>query len=224
MVGHPDRFSLRDWASPAYIRQRAPLPATATSVTTVEGRSALFVLDFPVGVADQPFARAALAAAIHAVSKARCAGLDVVYSRMSFQPGYADVPSWSPVFHQIAEHKLIAPGTRRIVDALTPGPGDIEIEKDRFSPFAGSNLDSVVRSRRITHFVVGGLSTSGVVLATFGYAENMDVPITILKDACADTDDVVHSVLVERHFPRSATVTTVEDWQPAAAAPAHYWC
>lgn len=36
--------------------------------------------------------------------------------------------------------------------------------------------------------------------------------LTVLADACGDIDEEVHRVLVEKVFPRQATVTAVRDW------------
>ena len=44
--------------------------------------------------------------------------------------------------------------------------GEILVTKKRISAFAGSDLDMVLRSRDVTHLVLAGISTSGVVLST----------------------------------------------------------
>ena len=64
----------------------------------------------------------------------------------------------------------------------------------------------------VTHLVLTGLATSGVVLSTLREAADLDYEITVLADACADHDDEVHRVLCEKVFPLQATVTTVEEW------------
>ena len=53
------------------------------------------------------------------------------------------------------------------------------------------------------------------VLATFTHAENHDLPITVLTDACADPDGELHAVLVTKLFPRSASLTDVAGWTPS---------
>ncbi|NNM95152.1 MAG: cysteine hydrolase, partial [Bacteroidia bacterium] len=35
---------------------------------------------------------------------------------------------------------------------------------------------------------------------------------TVLSDCCADRDEEVHRVLVEKVFPRQADVLTVDEW------------
>ncbi len=57
---------------------------------------------------------------------------------------------------------LLAKGTwdYAIVDALTPQPGDIVIPKTRYSGFFNTNIDSVLRSRRIRNLVFTGIATN----------------------------------------------------------------
>ena len=184
-------------------------------MTLPAGRTALLVLDFQVGIADQPYAGDALAAALDAVDQARTAGLLVIYSKVAFRPGYIDVAPWSTAFGPSAANDLLPPGASRLVEQLDPRPGEIVVDKDRFSPFAASGLETVLRSQRVEHVVVAGVSTSGVALATFTHAENHDLPITLLSDACADPDEDLHAMLFANLFPRSATITTVADWRPA---------
>lgn len=179
-----------------------------------ESTTALLVLDFQVGLAEKPFAAFALAKAIQAVEAARRQGLLVVYSRVGFRTGYPEVANWNPVFGPYAAHNRLPVDASRLSPELTPAAGEPVVEKARFSPFAGTDLTMLLRAQRITEIAVAGISTSGVVLAAFLHAENGDLPVTILKDACADPDDQLHDTLVEHLFPRSAIVTTVDDWEP----------
>jgi nicotinamidase-related amidase len=43
-------------------------------------------------------------------------------------------------------------------------------------------------------------------------AADLDFKLTVLEDLCLDGDDEVHRVLVEKVFPRQATVTSSEEW------------
>ena len=53
-----------------------------------------------------------------------------------------------------------------IVDALKPEPGDLVVRKSRYSGFAGTNLDALLRTRGITHVVVMGVATNVCVEST----------------------------------------------------------
>ena len=180
-----------------------------------ESSTALLVLDFQVGLAEKPFAATALVKAAQAVEAARRRSLLVVYSRVAFRAGYPDVASWNPVFGPYAARNQLPVGASKLAPELMPAAAEPVVEKSRFSPFAGTDLTVLLRAQRITEIAVAGISTSGVVLAAFLHAENEDLPVTILEDACADPDGRLHDTLVEHLFPRSAIVTTVDDWQPS---------
>jgi nicotinamidase-related amidase len=57
------------------------------------------------------------------------------------------------------------------------------------------------------------------VLSTVRAASDLDYTLTVLSDGCAEGGDgEVHRVLVDKVFPRQATVTSVDDWVAAIAA------
>jgi nicotinamidase-related amidase len=92
------------------------------------------------------------------------------------------------------------------------------VTKRRVSAFAGSDLDFVLRAGGIDSLVLTGIATSGVVLSTLRQAADLDFELTVLSDACADGDEEVHRVLIEKVFPRQAAVITVADWAGGLAA------
>jgi nicotinamidase-related amidase len=51
-----------------------------------------------------------------------------------------------------------------------------------------------------------------VVLSTLRYAADLDFRLSVLADCCGDGDAEVHRVLLEKVFPRQATVLNVADW------------
>ena len=84
--------------------------------------------------------------------------------------------------------------------------------KRRVSAFSGSDLEVVLRSLGVSHLVLTGIATSGVVLSTTREAADKDYRITVLADCCADRDEEVHRVLTTKVFPRQADVRSVEEW------------
>jgi nicotinamidase-related amidase len=60
--------------------------------------------------------------------------------------------------------------------------------------------------------VLAGIATSGVVLSTIRQAADLDYELTVLEDGCADADPEVHRVLMEKVFPRQASVITAQEW------------
>jgi nicotinamidase-related amidase len=86
------------------------------------------------------------------------------------------------------------------------------------SAFAGSDLDVVLPAGGIEALVLTGIATNGVVLSTLRQAADLDFELTVLSDACADTDEEVHRVLIEKVFPRQAAVMAVSEWADALRA------
>jgi nicotinamidase-related amidase len=58
-----------------------------------------------------------------------------------------------------------------------------------------------------------GIRTSGVVLSTVRWAADIDYRLIVLSDCCADPDEEVHRVLMEKvlsFFGQAAVVTSQE--------------
>jgi len=79
-----------------------------------------------------------------------------------------------------------------IVDELKPDSDDIIVNKTTFSPFASSNIDSILKSMGITALVFTGLATSQCVETTARDASDRGYEILQIDDAQADYDELVH--------------------------------
>lgn len=194
----------------------APLARSATWESTQAvpqtSDTALLILDFQVGIGDQPYAKTAAQRAAAALNAGRAAGLPVVFSKVNFRAGYRDVADSNKAFALIKMKKLFPPGTSKLISIRQPGHDEIVVDKDRFCAFSGNDLKEVLRSTGIKHLVMAGVATSGVILSTFTLAADEDYSITILSDACADPKPSLHEELMTNLFPRSATVLTVDQW------------
>jgi nicotinamidase-related amidase len=149
-----------------------------------------------------------------ALEAARLAGIPVIYVTVGFRDGYPEVSPSNRIFSEIARNHAFAasdPGSQ-IHPAIAPGPTDVVVRKVRHGAFFGSDLEIILRSRGIHQLVLAGIATSGVVLTTVREAYDRDFELIVLEDACVDRDPDVHDFLVNRIFPRQATVMTVADW------------
>jgi nicotinamidase-related amidase len=90
--------------------------------------------------------------------------------------------------------------------------GEVIVTKVRASAFSGSDLEVILRSQTISHLVLCGIATSGVVLSTVLEAADKDYDLTVLSDCCADADEEVQRVLMTKIFPRYAEVITAQTW------------
>ncbi len=126
---------------------------------------------------------------------ARRAAIRVVYLQMGYKPDLSNSggPS-SPNWHkELAMHlmncrpelkgKLLTEGTWdfAIVDELKPQPEDLVVVKTRYSGFAGTTLDSQLRTRGIRYLFFAGIATNVCVESTLRHAYFLDYwPILIV--------------------------------------------
>jgi nicotinamidase-related amidase len=96
--------------------------------------------------------------------------------------------------------------------AVNPQPGEPVLTKRRTGPFSTTNLDEVLKKHGIETLVLMGISTSGCVLSTVRWAADIDYRLIVLSDCCADRDDEVQRVLMEKVFPRQASVVTSQQF------------
>lgn len=95
-----------------------------------------------------------------------------------------------------------------IHDAVVPKSGEKVFTKSRTGPFSTTDIDAVLKDLGIETLALMGISTSGCVLTTVRWAYDIDYSVVVLSDCCADRDEEVHRVLIEKLFPRQATVLT----------------
>jgi nicotinamidase-related amidase len=178
--------------------------------------AALLVMDVQYGIVDRvpDGSESLLAALTRATTAAHGAGVPVVYVRVAFRPGGAEISRRNRSFSAIGSAGGMGmddPATQ-IHPAVAPGPDDVVVVKKRVSAFTGSDLDVVLRSMEIDSLVLTGIATSGVVLSTLRQAADLDYELTVLHDGCADADPEVHRVLLDKVFPRQASVLSVSEW------------
>ena len=96
--------------------------------------------------------------------------------------------------------------------------GEPVIAKHRTSAFSGSAFDTILRSQGIETIILMGHATSGVILSTVRLAADLDYHLIVVEDGCADRDPDVHQLLMEKVFPRQATVVSAAALVAALAA------
>jgi nicotinamidase-related amidase len=182
-------------------------------MTSVADNAALLVLDVQRAIVERFADDDLLERVAEAIAAARGSGIRVIYARVAFRPGHPEVSARNRTFAAVRDAGgLIDDEGAAIHDAVAPLPGDVVVTKLRVSAFAGSDLDVVLRAGEITHLVLCGIATSGVVLSTVRAAADLDFELSVLHDACADGDPEVHRVLTEKVFPRQAAVLDVAAW------------
>jgi ureidoacrylate peracid hydrolase len=173
---------------------------TKSAVVTVDMQNAFAakggMLDIAsVDISEAPRVVRSIKAVLDA---ARQAGVLVVHLQMGYKPdlsnsGGPNSPNWHK---ELAMHlmncrpelkgKLLTEGTWdfAIVDELKPAPQDLVVIKTRYSGFAGTTLDSQLRTRGIRYLFFAGIATNVCVESTLRDAYFQDYwPILIADGA-----------------------------------------
>lgn len=146
---------------------------------------------------DLGHAPATIGAVRRAVDAARAAGMQTVFIQSGFDRrhlvvGGPTAPVWHKSEAQILmrerpelAYKLITDGTwdYEIVDELAPREDDLVVRKSRYSGFAGTNLDQVLRARRIRNLVFTGVAANACVESTLREAYHREYFVLLLEDA-----------------------------------------
>jgi nicotinamidase-related amidase len=144
------------------------------------------------------------------LKEAREQRLSVIHVQVGFRPGLPEIslrnPLLSAIKNSVQHQQLFQGAAGAIHSAVEPQQEDILITKHRISAFTGTDLEMILRARDIDTLILFGIATSGVVLSTLLHASDADYRLIVVKDCCADLDAEVHGCLVEKVFPRLATV------------------
>src|SRR6202030_3475693 len=174
--------------------------------------SALLVIDFQTLIVDNYAAgtEALLDRTATLMAVARTAGMRVIYVVVGFRPGYPEVSDRNATFNGLKASGAFAAGAEnaKIHFAVAPLADEIVVTKHRVSAFAGTDLDLMLRANGIETLILTGIITSGVVLPTLRHAADADYRLLVVGDCCSSRDEEAHRVLLEKVFPRQATVTT----------------
>lgn len=161
-------------------------------------------------------ARAAIAPQAELLDAARAAGVPVVYVNHATLPDRAGASGpWlearGRATFSVEDTCLVGTWGARVIDELAPRPGDLVVEKYRYSGFAGTNLDMVLRAAGVETVVCAGVSTNACVEATAREAFSHDYYVVFARDACASWDANLHEATLATAAHRYATVATVAE-------------
>jgi nicotinamidase-related amidase len=180
--------------------------------------SALLVMDFQTLIVDNYAAdtKALLNRTARLIAVTRAAGMRVIYVVVGFRPGYPEVSDRNATFNGLKASGAFATGAdTKIHPVVAPLAEEIVVTKHRVSAFAGTDLDLMLRANGIETLILAGIITSGVVLSTLSHAADADYRLLVVGDCCSDRDEETHRILLEKVFPRQATITTAAGFAQA---------
>jgi nicotinamidase-related amidase len=189
-----------------------------TSKPNIEwDKTAVLVMDYQndiIGMQPEEKQKLLLNNATQILSESRKKGVPVIYIVVRFREGYPEISQRNKMFSFLNGSGRFIEGTKgsEVHSKLAPLQDEIVVTKRRVGAFSTTELETILRAKRISTLILLGNSTSGVVLSTVRCAADMDYSLFVISDACADQDDEVHRVLVEKIFPKQSAVITTQDF------------
>ncbi len=146
---------------------------------------------------DLSHAQHTIAQVVKTVEAARRAKLFITYIQSGFDAKHLVVGGeMAPVWHKSEAqvlmrerpelaYRLITDGTwdYELVSELTPAADELVVRKSRYSAFAGTPLDQVLRARRIRNLVFVGVAANVCVESTLREAYHREYFCLLLQDA-----------------------------------------
>lgn len=174
-------------------------------------KTALLVMDLQPGIIDNLDNKDEFLDKVNrTIDSAHKKNIQVIYVVVSFRTGAPEISIKNKSFSAMRERASAS--MVNVVPVIDIKDGDMLVTKHRISAFSGSDLDMVLRAGGFDNIILSGISTSGVVLSTTREAADKDYNITILSDLCFDSDKEVHSILINKIFPRQANVIDSTQW------------
>jgi ureidoacrylate peracid hydrolase len=168
-------------------------------------------------------AHAALGPCRRALDAARGGGMRVFYANSVHRPDGTDyAPTITDASTELAPWpdgpRLMGmpPGIEgtsgaEIVAELEPAAADYVVPKHRWSAFAGTSLDILLRGLGIDTILLAGGSTDIGILSTACWARDLGYHLVVLRDACQTHRPDAQEFCMTRLFPRMARVMTVDE-------------
>ncbi|WP_371403740.1 isochorismatase family protein [Kribbella sp. NBC_00662] len=176
------------------------------SVTTLDPKTALVVIDLQNGVAalrGEPHSTAdVIGKTVELADAFRKHDLPVVLVRVSFAADGADRLTGRTERPPRSGGGTPPAGADQIVDQLSGHPEDIVVTKRNWGAFHGTDLDVQLRRRGITQIVLTGVATSIGVESTARAAYEHGYNVTLATDAMTDLATESHDHALTRIFPR----------------------
>jgi nicotinamidase-related amidase len=162
-------------------------------------KTALVVIDVQRDFVKPPM-RPMVDALAALLAKARSAGVFVVYvQNVVMKHGLSHTPAETIRRQNLGlALEVTVEGTKgqEFVDEIAPQPRDPVVRKLRLDAFHGTNLDTLLRARKIETLLITGIATHGCVTGTSYAAQARDNNVIVVRD-CVTTwsDELQESAL-----------------------------
>ena len=143
----------------------------------------------------------------------RKAKVPIIHVRHAYRPDYLDAPQNTPILASMKTNEILKDGTwgSEIHQDLAPRPGDVVISKTRVSSFYASPLEAILSAQDITHLVLTGIATDGVVEGTARDGVDRGYYVVIPDDCCATFSEAGHRAVLSGVLGMLTTVSKADD-------------
>ncbi len=176
------------------------------TVTTLDPRTALIVVDLQKGIVGLPGVHpmAEIVQRARALADAfRDRGLPVVLVNVAGgAPGRTERPRRPEPFPE---------GWTDLVAELDRQPHDIVVTKRTWGAFAGTDLEEQLRTHGVTQVVIAGVATGTGVESTARQAYEQGYHVTLATDAMTDLKREAHDHSIANVFPRLGETGTAQE-------------
>lgn len=152
-------------------------------------------------------------------------GIPVFFARADHRPDGEDAvilyfdhdrqhkPWDDPENGRLVPYRKNTAGSRgsEVIDELGMTPDDYMIPKHRKSAFFQTKLELSLRARGIDTIVLCGSAIASGIAATVYAAQDHDVNVIVVRDACNPKEGEVHDVFMNSVFPRIGRVRTADE-------------
>jgi nicotinamidase-related amidase len=118
----------------------------------------------------------------------------------------------APLLRLAGEGLTIGSNRSEVIDALTPVPGDFVVARMHgVSPFHGTELDSILRSRGVTTVIATGVSVNVGVTGLVIEAVNHGYEVVLPTDAVAGVPADYETAQIKSSLRMLARLTTADE-------------
>jgi len=176
------------------------------AVTTLDPKTALIVVDLQKGLLGSPF--------IHPLDEviARSRALLDAFRAHGLPVALVNVAGGAPGrTEQPPRQRSFPPGWTDFVPELGQQPADIVVTKRTWGAFAGTDLESRLKTLGVTQVVIAGVATGTGVESTARQAYEQGFNVTLALDAMTDLRPEAHDYSIRNVFPRLGETGTAQD-------------
>ena len=167
------------------------------TISTLDEKSALLVVDLQKGIAALPTAHpmaGVVASAVTLADAFRDSGLPVVLINVDgVAPGRTE---------RTRPNLPTSPGWTDFLPELKQQAGDHVVTKRSWGAFTNTGLEQYLKGNGVTQVVIAGVSTSGGVEATARQAYEFGFNVALAADAMSDLSLEAHERSIKMIFPR----------------------